>query len=75
MHARVAGLMALMASVECFSGEDIATKVLPAITGTLVDREKLVRDQAFRAMELFVKRVEAYAAQMVGEMCFLGALR
>ncbi|KAB5588327.1 N-terminal kinase-like protein [Ceratobasidium theobromae] len=64
VHARVAGLMALMASVECFSGEDIATKVLPAITGTLVDREKLVRDQAFRAMELFVKRVEAYAAQM-----------
>lgn len=64
VHARVAGLMALMASAECFNGEEIATKVLPAITGTLVDREKLVRDQAFRAMELFVKRVEAYASQL-----------
>ncbi|KAF8756831.1 ARM repeat-containing protein [Rhizoctonia solani] len=64
VHARVAGLMAMMASIDCFSAEDIATKVLPAITGTLVDREKLVRDQAFRAMDLFVKRVEAHAAQM-----------
>ncbi|KAF8739684.1 ARM repeat-containing protein, partial [Rhizoctonia solani] len=64
VHARVAGLMAMMASIDCFSAEDIATKVLPAITGTLVDREKLVRDQAFRAMDLFVKRVEVHAAQM-----------
>ncbi|KAG8683378.1 hypothetical protein FRC11_013644, partial [Ceratobasidium sp. 423] len=64
VHARVAGLMAMMASIDCFEAEDIATKVLPAITGTLVDREKLVRDQAFRAMDLFVKRVEAHAAQM-----------
>src|SRR5436190_1561023 len=51
VHARVAGLMAMMASVECFSGEDVATKVLPAITGSLVDKEKLVREQAFKAME------------------------
>ncbi|CAE6535679.1 unnamed protein product [Rhizoctonia solani] len=64
VHARVAGLMAMMASIDCFEAEDIATKVLPAMTGTLVDREKLVRDQAFRAMDLFVKRVEAHAAQM-----------
>ncbi|QRW21261.1 other/SCY1 protein kinase [Rhizoctonia solani] len=45
VHARVAGLMAMMASIDCFSAEDIATK-------------------AFRAMDLFVKRVEAHAAQM-----------
>ncbi|CAE7145252.1 unnamed protein product [Rhizoctonia solani] len=64
VHARVAGLMAMMASIDCFDAEDIATKVLPAMTGTLVDREKLVRDQAFRAMDLFVKRVETHAAQM-----------
>ncbi|KAJ1304280.1 hypothetical protein OPQ81_005440 [Rhizoctonia solani] len=64
VHARVAGLMAMMASIDCFNAEDIATKVLPAMTGTLVDKEKLVRDQAFRAMDLFVKRVEAHAAQM-----------
>ncbi|CUA72943.1 hypothetical protein RSOLAG22IIIB_10416 [Rhizoctonia solani] len=54
----------MMASIDCFDAEEIATKVLPAMTGTLVDREKLVRDQAFRAMDLFVKRVEAHAAQM-----------
>jgi SCY1-like protein 1 len=57
--------MAMMASVDCFNGEDVATKVLPAITGSLVDREKLVREQAFRAMEMFVKRVEVYASQLV----------
>ncbi|QRV93771.1 kinase-like protein [Ceratobasidium sp. AG-Ba] len=64
VHARVAGLMAMMASVECFSGEDIATKVLPAVTGSLVDKEKLVREQAFKAMELFVKKVEVYASTL-----------
>ncbi|KAG9084350.1 hypothetical protein FRC06_004114 [Ceratobasidium sp. 370] len=64
VHARVAGLMAMMASVECFSGEDVATKVLPAITASLVDKEKLVREQAFKAMEMFVKKVEAYASTL-----------
>ncbi|KAG8765096.1 hypothetical protein FRC12_007683 [Ceratobasidium sp. 428] len=56
--------MAMMASVECFSGEDVATKVLPAVTGSLVDKEKLVREQAFKAMEMFVKKVEVYAATL-----------
>ncbi|KAG9099219.1 hypothetical protein FS749_001786 [Ceratobasidium sp. UAMH 11750] len=64
VHARVAGLMAMMASVECFSGEDVATKALPAVTGSLVDKEKLVREQAFKAMEMFVKKVEVYASTL-----------
>lgn len=64
VHARVAGLMAMMASVDCFTGEDLATKVIPAISGTLVDREKLVREQAFKAMEMIVKKVEVYAASL-----------
>lgn len=55
----------MMASVDCFTGEDLATKVIPAISGTLVDREKLVREQAFKAMEMIVKKVEAYAASLV----------
>ncbi|KAG8744486.1 hypothetical protein FRC10_010051 [Ceratobasidium sp. 414] len=64
VHARVAGLMAMMASVECFSGEDVATKVLPAITTSLVDKEKLVREQAFKALEMYIKKVEIYAATL-----------
>ena len=83
VHCRVAGLMALMATMDCFDIEDIATKVIPSMAFTLVDKEKyvtsidtpaqpltlrldrLVRDQAFKAMELFVKKLEEHAAAMV----------
>ncbi|OXG93598.1 SCY1-like [Cryptococcus neoformans A2-102-5] len=57
VHARVAGLMALMASVECFDREDLAGKVVPNMSFTLVDKEKLVRDQAFKAMNMFVSKL------------------
>jgi SCY1-like protein 1 len=40
VHARVAGLMALMATVECFDRDDLAGKVVPNMSFTLVDREK-----------------------------------
>ncbi|KAG8962609.1 hypothetical protein FRC03_003978 [Tulasnella sp. 419] len=64
VHCRVAGLMALMATIDCFGPEDIASKVLPCMTFTLLDKEKLVRDQAFKAVELFMKRVETHAEKM-----------
>jgi len=41
VHARVAGLMAFMATIECFDPEDLATKVIPNISSALVDSEKL----------------------------------
>jgi len=81
VHARVAGLMAFMATIECFEIEDVATKVIPNMSFALVDKEKwvsswivsplrsqiarLVRDQAFKALELFVKKLEAHAQTMV----------
>ncbi|RDX48021.1 ARM repeat-containing protein [Lentinus brumalis] len=64
VHARVAGLMAFMATMDCFDIEDIASKVIPSMAFTLIDKEKLVRDQAFKAMELFVKKLEEHAATM-----------
>ncbi|KAJ7594647.1 hypothetical protein C8J56DRAFT_927286, partial [Mycena floridula] len=64
VHARVAGLMSFMATIECFDPEDIATKVIPNISSALVDKEKLVRDQAFKAVDLFVKKLEAHVATM-----------
>ncbi|TFK44506.1 hypothetical protein BDQ12DRAFT_673119 [Crucibulum laeve] len=64
VHARVAGLMAFMATMDCFEVEEIATKVLPNMAFTMVDKEKLVRDQAFKAVELFVKKLEQHAAMM-----------
>jgi SCY1-like protein 1 len=62
--------MALMATMECFSKEDLAGRVVPAMSITLVDKEKLVRDQAFRAMEMFVNRLESIAASMAS-LCVL----
>ncbi|KAH7888422.1 hypothetical protein F5I97DRAFT_1852549 [Phlebopus sp. FC_14] len=64
VHARVAGLMAFMATSECFDVEDVAGKVIPSIAGATLDKEKLVRDQAFMALELFIKRLDAHAASM-----------
>ncbi|KAI0714126.1 hypothetical protein C8Q72DRAFT_207190 [Fomitopsis betulina] len=64
VHCRVAGVMALMATVECFEPEELATKVIPNMACGMVDKEKLVRDQAFKAMELFVKRLQENAAAM-----------
>ena len=40
VHARVAGLMAFMATVDCFEAEDLATKVIPNVAFTMVDKEK-----------------------------------
>ncbi|WVR07770.1 hypothetical protein IAU60_004813 [Kwoniella sp. DSM 27419] len=57
VHARVAGLMALMATVDCFDRDDLAGKVVPNMAFTLVDKEKLVRDQAFKAMNMFMGRI------------------
>ncbi|KAG6370974.1 armadillo-type protein [Boletus reticuloceps] len=64
VHARVAGLVAFTATSECFNIEDVAAKVIPSIVGATLDKEKIVRDQAFKAMELFMKRLETHAASM-----------
>ncbi|KAF8332636.1 armadillo-type protein [Cantharellus anzutake] len=64
VHARVAGVMALMATMQCYDMDDLAGKVIPAVSFALVDKEKLVRDQAFKAMELFLKKLEAHAQTM-----------
>ncbi|CAO1624294.1 unnamed protein product [Parajaminaea phylloscopi] len=57
VHARVAGLMALMATSESYDKDDLAKSVLPALCPTLVDKEKLVRDQAEKALEVFWARI------------------
>ncbi|KAF8530473.1 armadillo-type protein [Hysterangium stoloniferum] len=64
VHARVAGLMAFMACGELFEPEDVAKGVLPVVSSTLIDGQKLVRDQAFKTMEYFVKRLEVHASTM-----------
>ena len=43
--ARVAGLKAMSATQEYYNTMDIATRLLPALSTILVDRDKSVRDQ------------------------------
>lgn len=42
VHARVAGLMGFMATIDCFEIDELASKVIPSMSFTLVDPEKLV---------------------------------
>jgi len=60
----VAGLTAFMANTECFEPDDIATKVLPAIVTTLIDQEKVVRDQAFKTLYAYLKKLETHVSTL-----------
>lgn len=64
VHARVAGLMALMATGESFDHEDAAKQILPAVAPCLVDKEKLVRDQADKAVKMFLETVNTGRVNM-----------
>lgn len=68
VHARVAALMALMATVEIYERDDLASRVIPNMAFSMVDKEKVVRDQAFKAMAMFVKRIEAEVVSMVSRV-------
>ncbi|CAO3654580.1 unnamed protein product [Mucor fragilis] len=63
-HARIAALMALNATIEYYDAQECATKILPAVSVMLVDKEKPVRDQAFKVMNSFVAKVQEFAERM-----------
>ena len=62
MHARNAALLALAATSDVFDETDCATKVVPAISPSLVDKEKLVRQQAAKTLELYLARIKTLTA-------------
>ncbi|KAL8695300.1 MAG: hypothetical protein Q9218_000199 [Villophora microphyllina] len=64
MHARNAALLALAATSDLFSEDDCATKLLPALCLLLIDKEKLVRDQANKTFDTYTQRVRKYASTM-----------
>lgn len=64
VHARSASLMALSVTGDCFSDEDCALRILPAICPLLIDKEKLVRDQAVKTMDVYMQKVKKVAADM-----------
>lgn len=62
VHARNAALLALAATSDVFDETDCAAKVVPAISPSLVDKEKLVRQQATKTMELYLARIKSLTA-------------
>ena len=63
-HARNAALMALSATSDLFTEDDCAIKLLPAICPSLLDKEKVVRDQANKTLDQFIQRVRKHAQSM-----------
>ncbi|KLU86503.1 SCY1 protein kinase [Magnaporthiopsis poae ATCC 64411] len=64
IHARNAALLALGVTSDCFTDEDCATKLVPAICPLLIDKEKLVRDQADKTLETYLHKIRKAAAAM-----------
>ena len=64
VHARNASLMALAATADSFTDDDAATKIMPAVSPLLLDKEKLVRDQAFKTLDIYFKQVRKAANNM-----------
>ncbi|WEW55721.1 Nuclear aminoacylation-dependent tRNA export pathway component [Emydomyces testavorans] len=64
VHARNAGLLALGATMDLFSEEDCASKIIPTISPALIDKEKLVRDQANKTFDMYLQRIRQFASNM-----------
>jgi SCY1-like protein 1 len=64
VHARNAALMALAATADLFSEEDCASKLLPIMCPSLVDKEKMIRDQAQKSVDIYISRIRKFAATM-----------
>ena len=64
VHGRNAALQALAATSDLFPEEDCATRILPSICLSLIDKEKLVRDQANKTFDIYANRVRKYATTL-----------
>ncbi|KAG6296908.1 hypothetical protein E4U45_005634 [Claviceps purpurea] len=64
VHARNAALLALAATTEHFSDEDCATRILPVVCPLLIDKEKMIRDQANRTIDSYLQKVRKAASEM-----------
>lgn len=61
--SRLSGIIALANTDRFYTLKDIATKVLPSICCLTVDPEKDVRDEAFKTLKQFVKKLEKVSEQ------------
>jgi SCY1-like protein 1 len=64
VHARNAALMALAVTGDYFSEEDAAARIMPFLCPLLIDKEKLIRDQASKTLEVYLQKIKKAAAGM-----------
>lgn len=64
VHARNASLMALAATADHFGEEDCAARVLPCLCPLLLDKEKLIRDQANKTIDVYLQKIRKAADAM-----------
>lgn len=60
VHARNAALLALAVTSDLFTDEDCANKLLPALCPSMIDKEKLVRDQANKCFDVYLQRIRKH---------------
>ncbi|ORY10849.1 armadillo-type protein [Clohesyomyces aquaticus] len=68
VHARNAALLALAATSDLFSEDDCATKLLPVMCPSLVDKEKSIRDQANKTVDIYIARIRKFSSTMPDTM-------
>jgi len=64
VHGRNAALMALAATADMYPEDDCASKMLPAICPCLVDKERMIRDQANKTLNIYLDRIRKYATTL-----------
>ncbi|KAI8060892.1 armadillo-type protein [Gongronella butleri] len=63
-HARIAALLALGATADYYDPMDWCQKVVPSVSQLLLDKEKPVRVQAFKTLNLVLKKLEEESERM-----------
>ncbi|KAI9851496.1 MAG: hypothetical protein M1838_003571 [Thelocarpon superellum] len=64
VHARMAALMALHATADVFTPEDCANRILPGMCPSLIDKEKMVREQANKTLDAYLQRVRKHGTTL-----------
>ncbi|KAA8571523.1 hypothetical protein EYC84_001523 [Monilinia fructicola] len=64
VHARNAALLALSVTADSFNDDDCANRILPVLCPCLIDKEKLIRDQTNKTMDVYLQRIRKSAAAM-----------
>ncbi|KAK8920798.1 hypothetical protein H634G_00129 [Metarhizium anisopliae BRIP 53293] len=64
VHARNAALMSLAATAEHFTEEDCAARILPLVCPLMIDKERMIRDQANRTIDSYLQKVRKAASAM-----------